>query len=215
MHERPPPSAPIPPLRRFSMTIIFGMKVHSNGDSTLRNETSSSINSARSDWNPRVSFCDHRVRLGEATKSRYPLKGHSWRAHVVSGFHPSPHWFGLRSFRDRKLFWLLCDRPPVLLRGQFCRREILDARSRGHESPTSPHYSPNPMCLKVQRDCGKYSSERQPVVTRFASLAPPPPPRRGGAERCHSRLFPGVTVLLLPLHLYPSSMSGFLSIQLG
>lgn len=78
------------------------------------------------------------------------------------------------------------------------------------------NYSPNPMCLKVQSDCGKYSSERQPVVARFCSArSSPPTSARWRREVPFFRLFPGVTVLLLPLHLYPPSMSGFLSIQLG
>jgi len=119
------------------------------------------------------------------------LKGTQLACTCRIGFHPSLHSFGLCSFRDRKTL-LASMRPPFLLRGQFSTVRFSTLAVAVMDPPTSPLHTPhssNPMCLKVQSDCGNV----QASATRRHSFrfAPPPPPRRIWRREMPFPTFPG------------------------
>ena len=127
------------------------------------------------------------------------------RVASVFGFIRLFNAFRRRSFRDRKLDWLLCDHP--FLRGSNSpHRGILDARSRGHRSPhvSTPARSYVP---EGSNELRKFQGSRDSTrCYTFFFLLTPPHPGATAPKEGHFRLFPGATAAPPPLS---SFMAGF------
>ena len=111
------------------------------------------------------------------------------RVASVFGFIRLFNAFRRRSFRDRKLDWLLCDHP--FLRGSNSpHRGVLDARSRGHRSPhvSTPARSYVP---EGSNELRKFQGSRDSTRCYTFFFAYSSPPRRHRAERRPFPTFPG------------------------